>query len=57
MPLQRRLIDVFRQFGAQRDYPGSSFSVGFAALQADDLLGDLIARADAALYEAKRRRR
>jgi diguanylate cyclase (GGDEF)-like protein len=35
---------------------GASISVGFARLQAGDTLDDLIARGDAALYEAKQRK-
>jgi diguanylate cyclase (GGDEF)-like protein len=51
----RRFDDIQAVLGAVRN--GCSISVGFACLEPGDTLGDLTARADAALYQAKRTRR
>jgi diguanylate cyclase (GGDEF)-like protein len=52
---RRRFDDV--QTALETVRKGCSISVGFARLEPEDTLGDLTARADAALYEAKRARR
>ena len=45
------------QGALERTRKGGSISVGLAELESDDTLDDLTARGDAALYEAKRRKR
>jgi diguanylate cyclase (GGDEF)-like protein len=52
---RRRFDGIQTVLGTVRK--GCSISVGFACLEAGDTLGALTARADAALYEAKRARR
>jgi diguanylate cyclase (GGDEF)-like protein len=44
------------QIALEQAHGGASISVGFARLQAGDVLADLIARGDAALYDAKQRK-
>jgi diguanylate cyclase (GGDEF)-like protein len=52
---QRRFDDIQTALGTVRE--GCSISVGFACLEDEDTLDNLTARADAALYDAKRARR
>ena len=49
-----RFVDIQTALTARQ--PGSSISVGFAELEGAETLDDLMARGDADLYQAKRRR-
>lgn len=49
----RRFVEI--RATLDQDYDHAAISVGMAELQAGDTLADLVARGDAALYEARRR--